>query len=96
MSRPDTPAYERLLDLLADSIALLRERGDAHWAGWLERDRARIAAGDAYGLVHLKGAFGGMGSIDDTYPADEPDIGAKLSEAYGLAAQLLADLRALS
>ena len=90
----DEPRLARLLVALAESVTLLRERGDAHWADWLERDRARIAGGDAYGLEHLKQAFGGMGSINDTYPSDDDDVGARLAEIYSSAAQLLADWQA--
>jgi len=36
-----------------------------HWTEWLERDRRRIVARDAYGLEHLLQTFGGMGSFND-------------------------------
>jgi hypothetical protein len=52
-----------LLAALAESVTLLRERGDAHWADWLECDRVRIADCDAYGLEHLKQAFDGRASV---------------------------------
>jgi hypothetical protein len=85
------PMLAALLAALTEAEALLRERGDTHWADWLERDRARIARGDAYGLDHVKQAFGGMGSINDSYPRDGDEIGAMLSKIYVMAAQLLAD-----
>jgi len=88
------PMLAALLAALTEAEALLRERGDTHWADWLERDRARIARGDAYGLDHVKQAFGGMGSINDTYPSDDDDVGARLAEIYSSAAQLLADWQA--
>jgi hypothetical protein len=84
------PLLAALLAALTEAEALLRERGDTHWADWLERDRARIARGDAYGLDHVKQAFGGMGSINDDYPPDDDEIGARLGKIYVLAAQLLA------
>src|SRR5262245_58369446 len=80
-----------LVAALSEAEALLRQRGDGHWADWLERDRVRIAARDAFGLDHVKQAFGGMGSINDTYPADDDEVGAKLAKIYTLAAQLFAD-----
>ena len=46
-------------------MALLRRRGDTLFAEWLEGDRAKIAAGKTGALVHLLGAFGGMGSLND-------------------------------
>ncbi|WP_147437328.1 DUF6966 domain-containing protein [Micromonospora musae] len=85
---------ERLAALLAaltEAEDRLRQLGDDHWAGWLERDRVRVAQGDAFGLEHLKQAFGGMGSINDSYPHDDGDVGSVLAEIYRLAAQLLAD-----
>jgi hypothetical protein len=85
------PLQAALLAALTDAEALLRERGDTHWADWLERDRLRIARGDAYGLDHVKRAFGGMGSINDTYPRDGDEIGARLARIYVMAAQLLAN-----
>lgn len=88
-----------LLTALDEAVVILRELGGddptvAHWAGWLERDRARIAAGDLAGLDHLMQAFGGMGSINDSFPADEPVVGARLGAIYRRASQLLADSRA--
>jgi hypothetical protein len=93
MSQEQLPGAERLLAALTEAEALLRARGDAHWADWLERDRVRIARGDTFGLEHVTRAFGGMGSINDTYPADDDDIGARLGKIYVLATQLLADWR---
>jgi hypothetical protein len=57
--------YQQLLEALAGLVALLREYGESAWAEWLDRDRQRIQRGDAYGLEHLLGAFGGMGSLND-------------------------------
>ncbi|AEV84945.1 hypothetical protein ACWT_3921 [Actinoplanes sp. SE50] len=83
-----------LLDRLTDAEERLHQLGDGHWANWLARDRARVAQGDAYGLEHLKQAFGGMGSINDAYPQDDGAIGATLADIHRLAAQLLADHQA--
>jgi hypothetical protein len=82
---------ERLLTAMTETVGLLRAQGEDHWADWLESDRVRIASGDAYGLDHAKQAFGGMGSINDSFPADEPGIGSRLAEIYAMAAQLNAD-----
>ncbi|GAA2875995.1 hypothetical protein Acy02nite_75910 [Actinoplanes cyaneus] len=56
-------------------------------------DHTRIARGDIHGLKHLKQAFGGMGSINDSYPSDDGDAGKALGAIYRMAAQLFADLR---
>ncbi|MEU4164836.1 hypothetical protein [Actinoplanes sp. NPDC026670] len=82
-----------LLNALESTEERLRQLGDHHWADWLRSDHILITRGDTYGLEHLKQAFGGMGSINDLYPSDDGDIGKALGEIYGLAAQLLADLR---
>lgn len=82
---------EELLTAIAEVVKLLRAQGEEHWADWLDRDRAHIASGDAYGLMHVTQAFGGMGSINDRFPADEPEIGSRLAKIYSLAAQLLRD-----
>lgn len=94
MAQEPVPGSAELLIALADVVALLRAEGDDHWAGWLEEDRLRLARGDAYGLEHITRAFGGMGSINDTYPADEERMGARLAAVYTTAAQLLATRRA--
>ena len=75
-----------LLTALETTEERLRQLGDDHWADWLRRDHARIARGDAYGLEHLKNAFGGMGSINDSYSSDDGDVGKAVGEIYGLAA----------
>jgi hypothetical protein len=79
-------ALESLLD---ETIALLKQHGEDHWAGWLRISRQRLAAGDAYGLDHLLSAFGGMGSFNDLVvmrlnghridPSKEDDINERLA-----------------
>jgi hypothetical protein len=54
-----------LIQALDEAIGILAAAGEQHWRNWLERDRERITNGDAYGLEHLSGAFGGMGSFND-------------------------------
>jgi hypothetical protein len=44
---------------------LLRVYGEESWADWVVHDGQRIAEGDRYGIDHLLGAFGGMGSLND-------------------------------
>ena len=82
---------ERLPTAPPETVGHFRAQGEDHWADWLESDRVRIASGDAYGLDHVKQAFGGMGSINDSFPADEPGIGSRLVEIYAMAAQLKAN-----
>ncbi len=94
MAEEPVPGSEQLVGALAEAETLLREQRDCHWADWLARDRLRLAQGDAYGLHHITQAFGGMGSINDTYPAGEERIGARPARIYGMAAQLLANRRA--
>jgi hypothetical protein len=84
----------RLVAIMTEVVTLLHEQGEDHWAAWLERDGARIADGDANGLDHVRQAFGGMGSINDAFPADEGGIGERLAEIYRLATQLKADWEA--
>ncbi len=64
----DDDFERRLADLLAtldDASTLLAKHGAHHWAGWLSKDRERIANHDRHGLEHLLMAFGGMGSLND-------------------------------
>lgn len=55
---------------------LLRSYGRQHWAEWAARDRERIQRGDASGIDHLLGAYGGMGSLNDVmiHPANGDHI----------------------
>jgi hypothetical protein len=65
MSADFDVSYQKLLDSLDETVALLRRHAERHWVNWLEADRARIAEGDHYALDHLLSAFGGMGSLND-------------------------------
>ncbi len=59
------PKTAELITLLDSVIALLRSCDEEQWAPWLERDAARLRAGDFEGIAHFLRAFGGMGSIND-------------------------------
>jgi len=56
---------EGLLRDIRDIVALLDRVGEEHWADWLRGSARRIEARDPWGVKHLLGAFGGMGSIID-------------------------------
>ena len=72
----------RLLSILDELIALLRESDETHWSAWLEQDRRLIANGDFYGVEHLLRAFGGMGSFNDV-ALGEAEKNAKLDVLRG-------------
>jgi Domain of unknown function (DUF6966) len=80
---------ELLLTMLRLVIGKLRGVRDEHWATWLQDDYDRVAAGDMSGLAHVQQAFGGMGSINDLYPQDDPEIGTHLAAIYRLASKLV-------
>jgi uncharacterized protein DUF6966 len=66
--RPVTNFHQRfgvLLTLMAELAIRLREADEDRWAEWVEAARRRVAGGDRYGLDHLLGGFGGMGSLND-------------------------------
>ena len=89
-------ADRRLEELLADldeAIGVLSDAGETRWKSWLERDRARIAAGDPYGVDSLLRAFGGMGSFNDLVLA-QPDADPSQVDLLRRADQRLWDLRA--
>lgn len=62
-----TVRRDRLLHNLDRGIDLYHRFRVTPWEQWLRTDRARIAAGDATGLTHMRSAYGGMGSINDLY-----------------------------
>lgn len=82
---------DHLLQLLADAATLLEGVGEEHWAAWLRGDLARLRRGDGYGIEHLLGAYGGMGSINDVVIS--PHNGHEVSADEGEAAT--AELRTL-
>jgi hypothetical protein len=82
-----------LLSDLAVAVSLLRSLGDTQWADRLASARELIAGGSApAGLTLITGCFGGVGSINDSYPADAGTLGSVLARLYATAAQLRADL----
>ena len=81
-----------LLKMMELAISKLHDVGDTHWAAWLENDHDLIAAGDVRGLAHFRDAFGGMGSINNSYPQDDPEIGTHLAAIYRIAGKLLGQL----
>lgn len=85
--------YGRLLAEVDVAIALLAEHGHEHWVCWLEEDRTRLRRGDSRGLSHLRGAFGGMGSLWDVRlesADDEASLRHALSEIYAALRELQA------
>jgi hypothetical protein len=72
---------------------LLHAAGEPHWARRIRQSRAEIAAGDAYGLERLLGAYGGMGSLNDLHLGpDEERLQQLLQEAWVLATDLRHEL----
>ncbi len=61
----DDVVLARLTATLDELGALLHRVGERRWATTIDRSRAWIAAGDAYGIDALLGTFGGAGSIND-------------------------------
>jgi hypothetical protein len=59
------PEVERLAILVEAASSFLHTYGEEHWSAWLSKDASRIHNLELYGLQHLLGAFGGMGSISD-------------------------------
>lgn len=82
----------RLTATLAELAAGLRDADHERWASWVARDCDQVLRGDAHGLHHFLGAFGGMGSIDDLLLP--PPLRERLSSAYADASVLLRELEA--
>jgi hypothetical protein len=61
---------------LRDLIALLGTYNEEHWSRWFRTSLRHVEAGDGYGLQHLLGAYGGMGSFSDLviHPANGHQI----------------------
>jgi hypothetical protein len=51
---------------LAQAVAdLLIGYGEHGWGDWFQTDAARIRNLDSYGVEHVIGAYGGLGSVND-------------------------------
>ena len=77
MNDPDTAALtDQLIGAATELTEFLRSFGEDGWADWVDRDVARIRAGDRYGIDHLLTAFGGMGSLSDLliHPVNGYDV----------------------
>jgi len=93
------PEVERLAILVEAASSFLHVYGEEPWSAWLSKDAAWIRNLDLYGLQHLLGAFGGMGSLSDLLlhpvnghriPETEVDrvneaLRSRLSQVYDLA-----------
>jgi hypothetical protein len=83
--------YDRLVADLATLQEWLEDRDETLWANWLETSRRQILARDGYGLTHLLGAYGGMGSFVDLQISD--DMSRLRTRIYEDASALLGDLQ---
>ena len=93
---------DRLANILEETAALMESDGDHHWAKWLKRDAADLRRGDIGGATHFLSAFGGMGSLNDTYGRVGPSkperekttierICDRLDSAWHIASRLVRD-----
>jgi hypothetical protein len=77
---------------LDETIGLLSDVGEHFWMRYLEHGRRQVAHGDAHGVDHLLGAFGGMGSFNDLV-LDPLNQHQGTPEALASANRRLAELR---
>jgi hypothetical protein len=98
---------QKLEALLAEAVELLREHGEQHWSGWLERCRVGLKRHDSDALDQLFSAYGGTGSFSDftlasrkgpdVSPADVAAVNHRLAtlrtRCYSLAWELRQELR---
>ena len=95
-------ADEQLEADLRDLIALLDTYNEEHWSRWFGTSLRHIEAGDGYGLQHLLGAYGGMGSFNDLvihpangHPIDPRDVDAVNNQQRALGAAVWSRASAL-
>ena len=95
----------RLRTVLGRLAVLLAGHGETHWATWASGCAEAVGLQDPQSFERVTGAYGGMGSLSDIglrppsgeFDPDylpEAEFERLRGEAYGLAAQILADLRA--
>ena len=82
-----------LNDLLSQTITLLEDHRETHWAAWLITSQNELSSHDAHGLDRLLSAFGGVGSFNDLLvlgmnghrvePAQEAAVNSRLYDLRG-------------
>jgi hypothetical protein len=92
------PEVARLAGLLDELATLLAAHAQERWAEWLARDATLLRAGDGYGVLHFRSAFGGMGSLEDVILSPGPTESAAddwfrslRTEAWNLSTALVPD-----
>jgi hypothetical protein len=93
----------RLAGLLGEAVTLLERYDETRWASLLSTSKRELLAGDAHGLLRLRSAFGGMGSLNDVlimeandHPVqrdDERHVNVRLTALRSEISQLARDLR---
>ncbi|MEZ9426584.1 DUF6966 domain-containing protein [Vibrio lentus] len=61
------PKTQELLEVLDKLIQMLDADGQIHWSDWMSKARKLILESDFGGVEKVLGAYGGMGSFNDTY-----------------------------
>ncbi len=79
------PKTEELLNVLESFIQILNNRGEEHWAEWMENSKREISNSDFHGIERLLSAYGGMGSINDI---SDPETQKLSSRVFSLAEQI--------
>src|SRR5262245_9627714 len=59
------PMTAELIGILGELAALLESDGEEHWRSWMLRARTYLENSDYYGIEHLLGAYGTMGSFSE-------------------------------
>src|SRR5690554_6395212 len=59
------PKTRELVSELEVCASFQQECSEVKWAYWLENSASLLKSGQISGIDHNKGAFGGMGSIND-------------------------------
>ncbi|WP_345872246.1 DUF6966 domain-containing protein [Shewanella algae] len=92
-----------LLTVLSELIALYEKHGFDHWKSWIKAAKNEIEDNNFNGIERLLSAYGGMGSINDSYFAkkgwwskrliDEKQDNEKLSNLLSKAHKLATALK---
>lgn len=85
------PETQRLIEVLRELSELLVALDHPHWAAWMRESERRLSNGDGSGILHLLGAFGGMGSFNDLRLGG--DHGRRVEQLRSEAWQLAEDIR---
>ena len=84
---------KELVEVLGKLIQILDEDGQENWSDWMSQARKWILESDFSGVEKVLGAYGGMGSFNDTYLSKITRQNENFSKLQTLAWELAKEIK---